>query len=117
MVILVVSLGALVALVGYLAIDLLAGTTDEPAIQVEVRTREPGNDAGGWLVPVRVRNTGGRAALDIILEGRATVEGAEESSQVTIALLAADSAHDLVLGFSARPVGEVSIRIVSYTPT
>jgi uncharacterized protein (TIGR02588 family) len=73
----------------------------------------PGAD-GGWLVPVTVRNEGGTAAVAIVVEGTATVGGAEEASEVTLDILAAESEVEIVLGFSGRPDDEVELRIVGF---
>lgn len=112
--ILVLSVGAVVALVGYL---LVAGLTNGgPALirpEVTMAEAAEGPD-GGWLVPLTVRNEGGEAALSIVIEGTASVAGSEESSELTIDLLAADSAVELALGFSGRPEGEVQVRVVGF---
>ncbi|HET9755448.1 MAG TPA: hypothetical protein VFP66_03015 [Candidatus Limnocylindrales bacterium] len=112
--ILVVSVAVVVALVGYL---LVSGfVTGGPAmIRLEVTAAEvaDGQD-DGWLVPLTVRNEGGKAAVSIVVEGTAIVAGAEESSELTVDLLAAGSEVELVLGFSAQPEGEVKVRVVGF---
>jgi uncharacterized protein (TIGR02588 family) len=112
--ILVVSVAVVVALVGYL---LVSGfVTGGPAmIRLEVAAAEvaDGQD-DGWLVPLTVRNEGGKAAVSIVVEGTAIVAGAEESSELTVDLLAAGSEVELVLGFSAQPEGEVQVRVVGF---
>jgi uncharacterized protein (TIGR02588 family) len=112
--ILVVSVAAVVALVGYLLVS--AFVTSGPAmIRLEVTAAEvaDGQD-DGWLVPLTVRNEGGKAAVSIVVEGTAIVAGAEESSELTVDLLAAGSEVELVLGFSAQPEGEVQVRVVGF---
>jgi uncharacterized protein (TIGR02588 family) len=112
--ILVVSVALVVGLVGYL---LVSGLTNAgPAlIRLEVTAAEAADGPdGGWLVPLTMRNEGGSAAVSIVVEGTAMVAGTEQSSQLTVDVLAADSAVDLVLGFSGRPEGEVQLRVVGF---
>jgi uncharacterized protein (TIGR02588 family) len=113
-VILVISVAVVVAVVGYLLVSGLSNSG--PAlIRAEVAAAEAANGPdGGWLVPVVVRNEGGTAAVSIVVEGTATVAGAQESSELTVDLLAADSAVDLMLGFSGEPDGEVQFRVVGF---
>ena len=113
-VILGLSVAVVVLPVGFL---LFTGMTNGgPAvIRAEVAAAGPveGPD-GGWLVPLTVRNEGGQVATSIAVEGTALVAGKEESSELTIDLLAADSTVDLVLGFSGQPEGEVRVRVVGF---
>lgn len=112
--ILVISVAVVVALVGYLLVAGLA--SGGPAIiRAEVSSAEAADGPdGGWLVPLTVRNEGGKAAVSIVVEGTATVAGMEESSELTVDVLAADSEVELVLGFSGRPEGEVQLRVVGF---
>jgi uncharacterized protein (TIGR02588 family) len=112
--ILVISVVLVVALVGYLLVSGLAN--DRPAvIRPEVTPAEAADGPdGGWLVPLTVRNEGGKAAVSIVIEGTATVAGTEESSELTVDLLAADSEVELILGFSGRPEGEIQVRVVGF---
>jgi uncharacterized protein (TIGR02588 family) len=112
--ILVVSAGLVIGLVGYLLVSGL--TSRGPAsIRTEVISAEAADSRdGGWLVPLTVRNEGGTAAGAIVVEATAMVDGAEEASQLTVDLLAADSEVELVLGFSGRPEGEVNVRVVGF---
>ena len=112
--ILTISVAMVVALVGYL---LVAGLSNSgPAmLRADVVTAEAtdGPD-GGWLVPLTVRNDGGMAAVSIVVEGTATIAGAEESSELVIDLLAAGSQVELTLGFSGVPDGEIQVRVVGF---
>jgi uncharacterized protein (TIGR02588 family) len=112
--ILAISVALVVGLVGYL---LISGFTSAgPAeIRAEVTPDEGGaGPTGGWLVPLTVRNVGGKAAVSIVVEGTATIAGVEESSELTVDLLAADSEVELVLGFSGQPEGGVQVRVVGF---
>ena len=112
--ILVSSVVLVVGLVGYLLVSELAN--GGPAvIRLEVTAVEAGDGPdGSWLVPVTVHNEGGEAAISIVVEGTAVVAGSEQSSQLTVDVLAAESEIDLVLGFSGRPEGEVQVRVVGF---
>jgi len=112
--ILVISVAVVVALVGYLLVSGLAN--DGPAmIRAEVTAAEAAEGpGGGWLVPVTVHNEGEKAAVSIVVEGTAIVAGTEESSELTVDVLAVDSEVELVLGFSGRPEGKVEVRVVGF---
>jgi uncharacterized protein (TIGR02588 family) len=108
------SVAVVVLLVGFL---FYTGITNRgPAvIRAEVDAAGPAEGPdGGWLVPLNVRNEGSKVAASIVVEGTASISGKEESSQLTIDLLAADSTIDLVLGFSGQPEGEVRVRVVGF---
>jgi uncharacterized protein (TIGR02588 family) len=112
--ILAISVAVVFALVGYL---LVSGFTNGgPAvIRAEVTdVGAAGGPDGGWLVPVTVRNEGAEAAISIVVEGTATVDGTEEASELTVDILAAESRVDLVLGFSGPPEDEVQVRVVGF---
>ena len=112
--ILLVSTGLVLALVGYLLVSGLS-SRGPAAIRTEVISSEAvDNPDGGWLAPLIVRNEGGTAAGAIVVEATAMVDGTEEASQLTVDLLAADSEVELVLGFSGRPTGEVEVRVVGF---
>ena len=112
--ILVVSVSLVAGLVGYL---LVTGLTNggppviRAAVSVEDATEGPD---GGWFAPLVVRNEGGSAAVAIVMEGSATVDGTEETSQLVVDILAAGSRVELVLGFSAPPEGDVTLRVVGF---
>ncbi|HYN68955.1 MAG TPA: hypothetical protein VEX41_01940 [Candidatus Eisenbacteria bacterium] len=112
--VLVISVALVVGLVGYLLVSGL--TNGGPAmIRLEVIAAEAADGPdGGWLVPLTVRNDGGRAAASIVIEGTAIVAGSEQSSELTVDVLAAGSEVNLVLGFSGRPEGEVRVRVVGF---
>lgn len=66
----------------------------------------------GWLIPVRVYNRGGSAALSVAVELTATVDGKEELSELTVDVLAGGSEVELLARFSAEPDGSVAVRVV-----
>lgn len=110
----IISVAVVIALVGYLVVSGL--TSGGPAIiraEANVAEARDGPD-GGWLLPLTVRNEGGSTATSVVVEGTAIVAGTEESSELTVDILAADSEVELVLGFSGRPGGEVQVRVVGF---
>ena len=112
--ILVISIALVAGLVGYLLISGLSNAG--PAMirpEITAVDAAEGPD-GGWLVPLTVRNEGGEAAVSIVVEGTAIVAGTEESSELTVDVLAANSEVSLVLGFSGRPEGEVEVSVVGF---
>jgi uncharacterized protein (TIGR02588 family) len=112
--ILIISGALVVALVGYLLVSGLSN--GGPAIiRAEVTSAKAADGPdGSWLVPLIVRNEGGKAAVSIVVEGTATVAGREESSELSVDLLAAGSEVELILGFSGRPEGEIQVRVVGF---
>ena len=108
--ILAVSLTAILGLVGFLVVDAFDG--DGPASVGAVAESDQGlaND-NGWLIPIRVYNRGGTAALSVVVEVSAVVDGADEVSELTVDVLAGGSEVQLLAGFSGPPDSEVSIRI------
>jgi len=113
-VVLSVSVVAVVGLVGFLAID---GITDEgrpPEPRVELFAEAAYELAGGWIIPATVMNDGDEAAEALALRATATVDGAEEESEISIDYLPPGSDVDVSFGFSAEPEGEVTVETVSF---
>lgn len=111
--ILVASVTSIVVLAGYLGLRTLSGAG--PAqIAIEARYAEARLTAVGWEVPVTIRNDGGSPATTVALEATAMVAGKEETSEIVIDLLAPGVETEVVIGFAARPDGEVGFRLVGY---
>ena len=111
-VILIASLAAIIGVVGYLIVEAVVDG-GRPASVVAVADTDRGTASnGGWLIPVRVSNSGGSAALSVAVEVTAMVDGAEEVSESTVDVLAGGSEVELLAGFSAEPEGELAIRLV-----
>lgn len=113
-VILTVSVLLVVGVVGYLLVTGL--TNGGPALIRASAAMDDGVEGpdGGWLVPLLVRNEGGSAAVVIVVEATATVDGTEETSELAIDILAAGSEAELVVGFSGPPQGDVAVRVVGF---
>ena len=110
--ILVASLVAIVGVVGFLVVEAVAdgGRPASVGAAADVDRGSPAEN--GWLIPVRVYNRGGSAALSVAVEVSAMVEGAEEASELTVDVLAGGSEVELLAGFSAEPDGIVAVRVV-----
>jgi uncharacterized protein (TIGR02588 family) len=111
--ILAASVAAIVLLVGYLGAQAIGGD-EPPDIRVEAHADQARATATGWELPVTVRNDGGLPAAAVAIEATATVDGADETSEITLELAAPGTETDLVIGFSAPPEGEVTFRLVGY---
>ena len=111
--ILVSSVAALLGLVGFLVVAAVTDRTDAD-IRFDVRMAEARETEAGWLVPVSVRNEGGEPAAGLTIEASAEVDGAEETSDVTLDLLPAHSEAEIVVGLSAAPDGELRLRVLGF---
>ena len=112
-VILVASVVAILALVGYLGIQLVNDRAPT-YIAIEARPAEASRTSAGWTVPVVVRNGGGEPAATVVIEATATVGVSEEVTELTADLVPAHSEIDLVVAFSDQPDGEIAFRLVGY---
>jgi uncharacterized protein (TIGR02588 family) len=111
--ILVASVVSIVVLAGYLGLRSLSG--DGPAeVAIEARYAEARVTLVGWEVPVTIRNDGGSPATTVTLEATAMVAGKEQTSEIVLDLLAPGVETEVVVGFSAKPAGEVTFRLVGY---
>ena len=113
-VVLGVSVVAVVGLVGFLTID---GITDEgrpPEPRAELLAQAAYEFAGGWIIPATVTNGGDEAAEALALRATATIDGAEEESEISIDYLPPGSDVDVSFGFSAPPEGEVTVQVVGF---
>jgi uncharacterized protein (TIGR02588 family) len=110
--ILAVSVVAIVGIVGFLLVEAVADGGRPAAVGATAEMERGVAAEDGWLVPIRVYNRGGTAALSVTVEVTGTVEGTEEVSELTVDVLAGGSEVELLAGFSARPEADVAIRIV-----
>jgi len=111
-VILAVSVVAIVGIVGFLLVEAVSDGGRPAAVgaTADMDRAVAGDD--GWLVPIRVYNRGGAAALSVAVEVTGTVDGSEEVSDLTVDVLAGGSEVELWAGFSTQPDEDVEIRIV-----
>lgn len=111
-VVLALSIGAILTVATVLLVDGVGGASDPPNPRVELRMEEARESDVGWILPATVTNEGDQAAEAITLEATAMVDGEEETSEVSIDFLPADSEVDVEIGFSGPPESEVQVRLV-----
>ena len=111
--VLVFSVAAIVALVGYLAVTAVS-TNTPPALSVLGHPDEARSTDAGWELPVTVRNDGGEAAAMVAIEATASVAGETETAQLEIDLLGPGTEEELVFLFSEAPDGEVDLRLIGF---
>lgn len=110
--ILVLSAGAIIAIVGFLVFEATTGSGRPPDVVASPDTTRAVESDAGWLVPVVVHNRGGTAARSVLVEVAGTVGGSEEVSELAVDVLAGGSEVELWAGFSARPESPLAVRIV-----
>lgn len=110
--ILVASLAAIVGVVGFLVVEAVADGGRPASVGATALVDRGSAAENGWLIPVRVYNRGGSAALSVTIEVSAMVDGTEEASELTVDVLAGGSEVELLAGFSAEPDGVVAVRVV-----
>ena len=109
--ILVLSVVAIVAILGFLVVDVITEGARPADVVATPDTARAIDGDDGWLVPFIVHNRGGTAARSVQVEVSAFVAGSEEVSELTVDVLAGDSKVELWAGFSGRPDSEISVRI------
>lgn len=113
-VVLAISAALVVGLVGFLVVD---GITDEgrpPSPRVELLPDEAYEVENGWILPATVTNEGDQAAEALALRATASVNGADEESEITIDFLPAGTDVEISFGFSAQPDGEITVQTVGF---
>jgi uncharacterized protein (TIGR02588 family) len=113
-VVLGISVATVVGLVGFLVLDGITDDGRPPQPVVEVRPGDAYNIASGWILPAIARNDGDVAAESLALRATATVDGAEEESEVTIDFLPSGSEVEVSFGFTGPPDGDVTVTVVGF---
>lgn len=112
--VLVVSVAAIVVLVGALVLEgLRGGGPPDPAVTLHADRGDA--SAHGWTLPATVRNVGDEAAEEVAIEASAEVAGTTETSELVIDFLPVGTAVEAAFSFSGEPAGEVTVRVVSFT--
>ena len=111
---LAVSITAIVGLAGFLIVDGLVDEGAPPSPVVTLRPDEAYETPNGWLIPATVGNDGDEAAEAVDIEAVATVSGTEETSTAVLDYLPAGTEVDVTFGFTERPDGEVTVRVVGF---
>ena len=107
----------ILVLVGVIAMTGLSGGDRPPNPAVELRPDAGREAANGWIVAGTVRNDGDVAAEAIVLEASASVGGETEMSEAGVDYLPPGTEVDIEFGFTGRPDGEISVRVVSMRPS
>lgn len=113
-VVLGVSAAVVIGLVGFLVVDGITddGRPPEPVVKLDLDAAY--EIATGWIVPATVTNEGDGGAEALAIRATATVDGAEEESEVTIDFLPPGTDVELSFGFSAEPDGGVTIQTIGF---
>jgi uncharacterized protein (TIGR02588 family) len=113
-IVLAASAFAIAIVVGYLAFDGIAGGTDPADPAIRVQADEAYQSALGWVVPATMSNRGDEAAEAVVVEATAMVGGKEETTELEVDFLPPGTDVEVRFGFSARPDGEVEVRLVGF---
>ncbi|MDQ3691767.1 MAG: hypothetical protein M3406_17380 [Chloroflexota bacterium] len=113
-VVLGVSVAAVVGLVGFLLVDGITDQGRPPEPRVELMAEAAYEVPGAWIIPATVLNDGDEAAEALALRATATVDGAEEESEVSVDYLAPGTSVDVSFGFSGPPEDEVTVQVVGF---
>ncbi len=103
--------------IGLVAVLLVVeglGSTSAADPGLTLRAEEGRAVALGWSVPGTMSNTGNDPAEAVVVEATAIVDGVEETSEIEVMYLPGGSSVDVEFGFSGRPEGEISARLVGY---
>lgn len=105
---------AAIALVALLLVVEGMGPMSPAGPGLTLRPEDGRAIALGWSVPGTLSNAGDDAAEAVVVKARATVRGAEETSEVEVMFLPGGSSVDVEFGFSAQPDGVIEARLVGY---
>ena len=111
---LIISVVAVIGVVGFLLVDGLRDEGEPPNPTVELLIDQAYVTDHGWIVPATVTNGGDEAAEALVLRATATVAGAEEESELTVDYLPAGTAVEISFGYSAEPEGTPAVQVVGF---
>ena len=110
------ALGLIIVLaaIASLLFQAIRGSGSPPQIDVSVLTVEA--QQGAYLVRIRVANTGGSAAAQLVVEGALKPqEGEAQRSQITLDYVPARSQRHAGLLFTSDPnKGKLQVRAIGY---
>ncbi len=108
------SVVAVVGVVGFLTVDGIRDEGRPPTPVAELLDAEAYMTDHGWILPAELTNDGDTAAELLVMRATATVDGAEEESEISVDYLPAGTAVTVSFGFSAEPEGEVTVQVVAF---
>jgi uncharacterized protein (TIGR02588 family) len=108
-----ISLAMILSVVGLLVYQEVTGG-DAPASLV-AHAGEPRETAGGYVVPVDVRNVGDTSAEEVQLQATLTWPGGSERGEAILPLVPYRSDRRAWIAFSHDPRGgEIRVRVLGY---
>jgi uncharacterized protein (TIGR02588 family) len=108
-----ISLALILAVAGLLVYQEITGG-DSPASLV-ARADAPQATAGGFAVPIDVRNIGDTSAEEVRIEAALTWTGGTERGEVVVPLVPYRSKRRAWIAFSHDPRdGEITVRVLGY---
>ncbi|MBA2570427.1 MAG: hypothetical protein H0V04_04515 [Chloroflexi bacterium] len=110
-VVLAVSALALAGVVGLLALESFQERRPPDPV-AEVHLDEARDGSLGWIVPVTITNNGDVASEQLVIEGTATVDGEEETSEIDVDFLPAGTSVEGEFSFSAEPESVIGVRFL-----
>lgn len=109
----VISFVLILAVAGLLVYQEVAGG-DTPASLV-AQAGEPRETAGGYAVPIDVRNEGDTSAEDVRLQATLTWTGGTQTGEVVLPLVPYGSHRRAWIGFAHDPRdGDIQVRVLGY---
>jgi uncharacterized protein (TIGR02588 family) len=113
---LIISVGIVLALVGLVGYQAVAGADRPAALEVRPRLEAVWREAGWSYLPVEVANFGALTAEDILVRlSLASDDGEQESAEFTIRFLAGGAREEGVVVFRGDPArGRLTVAGLSY---
>ena len=108
------SVAAVVGIVGFLVVDGLRDEGRPPTPVVQLLDDEAYSTEHGWIIPATLTNDGDIAAEVLGLRATATVDGADEESEIGVDYLPAGTAVTVSFGFSAEPEGDITVQVIGF---
>jgi len=112
--VLALSVAVIVALVAALVVDGVGDKGAPPRPTIVVHEAHAQATGGGWLVPATIGNDGDQAAEQVTVEAAAEVDGVQQTSQAEVDFLPSGATIEVAFGFTDRPDGEVTVRVIGY---
>jgi uncharacterized protein (TIGR02588 family) len=113
-VVLALSIAVIVALVAALVVDAVNDEGAPPRPTIVVHEADARATEAGWLLPATIGNDGDQAAEQVTVEADAEVDGVSQTSQAEVDFLPSGASIEVAFGFTDRPDGEVTVRVIAY---
>ena len=113
-VVLALSIAVIVALVAALVADAVNDEGAPPRPTIVVHEADARATEAGWLLPATIGNDGDQAAEQVTVEADAEVDGVSQTSQAEVDFLPSGASIEVAFGFTDRPDGAVTVRVIGY---